>query len=65
MANGSIERATGTLKKMVVRYVVLFHFYRFIQALPMFSMYQQRAVTIAIIVVLVLLIVIILWEKLS
>ncbi|TFK76019.1 vesicle transport v-snare protein vti1 [Pluteus cervinus] len=43
----SIERATGTLKRMIVR------------------MYQQRAVTAAIIAVLVLLIIVIVWEKLS
>jgi len=46
-ADISIERATGTLKRMIMR------------------MYQQRAITAAIIIVLTLLIGVIIWEKLS
>ncbi|KAF9452443.1 V-snare-domain-containing protein [Macrolepiota fuliginosa MF-IS2] len=46
-ADTAIDRASGTVKKMIRR------------------MYQQRAVTYAIITVLILLIVIIIWEKLS
>jgi vesicle transport through interaction with t-SNAREs protein 1 len=46
-ADISIERASGTVKRMITR------------------MYQQRAITVAIIVVLTLLIAVIIWEKLS
>jgi vesicle transport through interaction with t-SNAREs protein 1 len=67
-ADGSIDRASGTLKKMIYKYVPTRPFPRSHVGLWCTAdsdrMYQQKFVTYAIIAVLVLLILLVLYSKL-